>query len=247
LAIWHTGKVAGHKHWSDTLHTLYVEAEIEPFEAGQFIKIGLNINGQEIAHPYSLVNPPDTTPLAFYYIEVPNGQLTPHLVMLKEGDNILIAPKAHGFLILDEVPVSKHLWLIATGTGVGPFLSILSTSKPWQRYEHVILVYAVRTLAELSYQEQIQQLLVEHPNQLSFIPFVSRENIDFALTGRIPQAVADGRLEARAGININAEDSQIMLCGNPQMIKDTTNILIDRGLKKHKRFSPGQISSENYW
>lgn len=247
MAIWNAGNVIAHKHWSDTLHTLYVNSDIEPYEAGQFIKIGLNINGEVIGHPYSLVNPPEKTPLEFYYITVPGGQLTPHLAKLKTGDSVLIAPKAHGFLILDEVPLAKHLWVMATGTGIGPFLSILATNKPWQRYEQVILVYAVRALSELNYQDLIQQFLAEHPKQLAYIPFVSREIVDFALAGRIPQAIIDGRLEKRAGMNINATDSQVMLCGNPQMVKDATNTLMERGLKKHRRVSSGQISSENYW
>jgi ferredoxin--NADP+ reductase len=244
---WNTGRVIGHKHWSNDLHTLYVDSDIEPFEAGQFVKIGLNINGEEVGHAYSLVNPPEKTPLEFYYISVPNGQLTSRLAGLKSGDSLLIAPKAHGFLTLDEVPVAKHLWLMATGTGVGPFLSILATQKPWQRYERVILVYAVRALSELNYQDLMLQLLAEHPKQFSYIPFISREIVDFALAGRIPQAIFDGRLEGRAGVNINSKDSQIMLCGNPQMVKDATNTLIERGLKKHRRFTPGHISSENYW
>lgn len=247
MAIWNTGKVVRHKHWSKDLHTLYVDSEIEPFEAGQFVKIGLNINGEEVGHAYSLVNPPEKTPLEFYYISLPNGQLTSRLAELKTDDSLLIAPKAHGFLILDEVPVAKHLWLMATGTGVGPFLSILASKKPWQRYERVTLVYAVRTLSELSYQDLVLQLLADHPQQLSYIPFVSREIVDFVLTGRIPQAILDGRLEERAGFNITSDDSQIMLCGNPQMVKDVTNALIERGLKKHRRFVPGHISSENYW
>jgi len=136
---------------------------------------------------------------------------------------------------------------MATGTGVGPFLSILMTDKPWQRYERVILVYAVRTLSDLCYQERITQIMVKHSGQFSNIPFLSRESSDFALTGRIPQANIDGRLEARAGIKINADNSQVMLCGNPQMVKDTNNTLIERGLKKHRRFEPGQITAENYW
>lgn len=247
MAIWNTGKVVEHQHWSDTLHTLYVDANIESFEAGQFIKIGLTINDEVIAHPYSLVNPPNKTPLAFYYINVPNGQLTSHLSELKINDSVLIAPKAHGFLILDEIPLAKTLWLMATGTGVGPFLSMLATAKPWQRYEKVVLVWAARTLAELTYQDLISQLLIEHPHQFIYVPFVSRESTDSALTGRIPQAIVDGRLEERVAILISPEDSQIMLCGNPQMVKDTTNTLIARGLKKNKRFSPGHISSENYW
>lgn len=247
MAIWHTGKVVEHKHWSENLHTLYVDAEIEPFEAGQFVKIGLEINGEVIAHPYSLVNPPNQTPLSFYYINVPDGKLTSRLSELKTNDSVLVAPKAHGFLILDEIPAAKHLWLMATGTGIGPFLSMLGTAKPWQRYEKIVLVWATRTFAELTYQDLIHQLLTEHPLQFICIPFVSREITTSALTGRIPQAIIDGRLEERAGISIHTDDSQVMLCGNPQMVKDTTNTLIERGLKKHRRFSPGHISSENYW
>lgn len=247
MAIWNTGKVVEHKHWSETLHTLYIDADIEPFEAGQFVKIGLEINGEVIAHPYSLVNPPNQTPHAFYYINILNGQLTSRLSELKINDSILVAPKAHGFLILDEIPIANNLWLMATGTGIGPFLSMLGTAKPWQRYEKIILVWAARTLAELTYQDLIHQFLTNHPHQFIFVPFVSHEITEITLTGRIPQAIVDGRLEERAGIRIHAENSQIMLCGNPQMVKDTTNTLIERGLKKHRRFSPGHISSENYW
>lgn len=247
MAAWTTGKVVEHQHWNESLHTLYVDAAIEPFEAGQFVKIGLTIKEEIIGHPYSLVNAPNETPLAFYYITVPNGKLTPHLAELKPEDTILVAPKAHGFFILDETPIAKELWLMATGTGIGPFLSMLATIKPWQRYEKVILVWAVRTLSELTYQDLILRLIAAHPNQLLYIPFVSREVTETALSGRIPQAIKDGRLEERAGRSINANDSQIMLCGNPLMLKDTTNILIERGLRKHRRFSPGHISSETYW
>lgn len=247
MAAWNAGKVVEHKQWNETLHSLYVESEIEPYQAGQFTKIGLEINGVTVGRPYSLVNPPHSQPLEFYYIEVPGGPLTPHLAKLKPGDSILVAPRANGFMILDEIPQARHLWLIATGTGVGPFLSILSTEKPWERFEQVVLVYAVRSLSELSYQERIAQVLATHAGQFVFIPFVSREATDFALPGRIPQAIIDGRLEARAGIKISAEDSQVMLCGNPQMVEDTTNLLAGRGLKKHKRKDPGQITVENYW
>lgn len=247
MSTWNVGKVVAHKQWSKTLHSLYIKSDIEPFEAGQFVKIALEINGEQVGRPYSLVNQPDNRPLEIFYIEVPNGPLTSRLVNLKPGDSIQVAPRAHGFMILDEVPPAKHLWLMATGTGVGPFLSMLMTDKPWQRYERVILVYAVRTLSDLCYQERIAQILAEHPRQCSYIPFLSRESSDFAMIGRIPQAIIDGRLEARTGIRISAEDSQIMLCGNPQMVKDTNNTLVERGLKKHRRFEPGQITVENYW
>jgi ferredoxin/flavodoxin---NADP+ reductase len=247
MSAWNIGKVIEHKQWSESLHSLYVESDIEPFEAGQFVKIALTVNGEIIGRPYSLVNPPGSRPSEFYYIEVPNGPLTARLSTLRPGDEILVAPKAHGFLILDELPQSRHLWMMATGTGIGPFLSILATDKPWIRFERVILVYAVRYVSELSYQERIAQLFARHSRQFSFIPFVSRETVDLTLTGRIPQAISDGRLEMHAGIEFSAENSQIMLCGNPQMVKDTGNVLIARGLKKNRRFDPGHITVENYW
>lgn len=247
MAPWNIGKVVEHKQWGNSLYSLYVESDIAPFEAGQFVKIALEINGEVIGRPYSLVNPPDSRPLELYYVEVPNGPLTSRLAKLRPGDEILVAPRAYGFLILDEVPQSKHLWLMSSGAGVGPFLSILATDKPWQRYERVTLVYAVGTLSELSYRERIAQISAKHSGQFSFIPFLSRETSDFTLAGRIPQAIIDGRLEARAGIAISAENSQIMLCGNPNMVKDTTNTVMARGLKKHRRFDPGQITAENYW
>ena len=247
MAVWNSGKVVEHKQWNNALHSLYVESDIEPFKAGQFVKIALAIDGEVTGRPYSLVNPPDSRPLEFYYIEVPNGPLTSRLARLASGDEILVAPRAHGFMIVDEVPQARHLWMMATGTGVGPFLSILATDQPWLRFERVVLVYAVRTLSELSYQERISRLVAKHSGQFAFIPFLSREASDFALAGRIPQAILDGRLEAHAGMAISAETSHIMLCGNPHMVKDTTDTLMARGLKKHRRLEPGQITVENYW
>ncbi len=247
MAAWNNGKVVDRKQWSNALHSLYVESDIEPFKAGQFIKIGLEIDGKVTGRPYSLVNPPDRRPLEFYYVELPGGPLTARLVKLRAGDEILVAPRAHGFMIIDEIPPARHLWMMATGTGVGPFLSILGTDEPWLRFERVVLVYAVRTLSELGYQDRIARILAQHSGHFAYVPFISREASDFALSGRIPQAIIDGRLEVHAGIAISAEDSQIMLCGNPDMVKDTTNTLIERGLKKHRRHEPGQITVENYW
>ncbi|HEY8119543.1 MAG TPA: ferredoxin--NADP reductase [Methylophilaceae bacterium] len=247
MAAWNQGKVVGQKQWNSNLYSLYVEADIEPYQAGQFARIGLEIDGEIVGRPYSLVNPPGNRPLEFYYIQVPNGPLTSKLIQFKPGDSILVAPRANGFMVLDEVPKARDLWLIATGTGVGPFLSILATEQPWQRFERVTLVYAVRTLSELSYQERIHEIQALHPTQFRFVPIVSREATDFALSGRIPQRFADGTLEARVGAKVTVQDSQIMLCGNPQMVEDTMALLVERGLKKHKRKNPGQITVESYW
>ena len=160
---------------------------------------------------------------------------------------MLLAPRAAGFFILSEVPEAETLWMLATGTALGPFLSILSTEEAWQRHRNIVLVHAVRTAAELTYRDEIKALLEQHAGQMQFIPFVSREDTGFAINARVPAAIMDGRLESRAGFPISASDTQVMICGNPAMVRDTTAVLEGRGLKKNRRREPGQITTEQYW
>lgn len=247
MSAWVKGKVAEQMHWNDKLHTLFIEAEIAPWQAGQFVKIGLNVEGDIVGRPYSLVNPPSSPLLEIYYISVPEGVLTPRLIHLRPGDDILVSPRANGFMVLDEIPQAQTLWLLATGTGVGPFLAMLEDAPIWERYESVVLVYAVRTLEEMCYRERIAEVAAENPGQFVFVPFISREKCDFALPGRIPQAIESGVLEARAGRTLNAETSQVVLCGNPAMVEDVMAVLTQRGMKKHRRRDPGHITSETYW
>lgn len=247
MSAWLKGKIIAHQHWNDKLHSLFIEAEIAPYQAGQFVKIGLEIAGEIVGRPYSLVNPPGRPPLEIYYIHVPQGVLTPHLMALSPGDDILVSPNANGFMVVDEIPPARILWLMATGTGVGPFLAMLEDSHTWQRFEKVVLVYAVRSLAELSYQERIASVAAAHHERFSYVPFISRESSAFALPGRIPAALENGLLEARAGETLSAETSQVVLCGNPAMVEDVMASLVQRGLKKHRRRDPGHITTETYW
>ena len=247
MSQWIQGRVVENKPWGGRLFSLRVAAEIELFRAGQFSKLGLTIGGEVVARPYSLVNAPHERPLDFYIVEVPDGPLSPQLAALQPGDEVLVAPHSTGALTLEDTPEGRHLWMIATGTGLGPFLSLIRTGATWQRFERVVLVHGVRREAELNYRDTIDQVAAAHPLQFTYIPFVSRESCSFALPGRIPPAIADGRLERQAGIGFSAADSQVMLCGNPEMAEDTLNILIARGLKKNHRRDPGQVSLENYW
>jgi ferredoxin/flavodoxin---NADP+ reductase len=247
MSKWVEGTVVSQKHWAGQLYSLQVEAELAPFQAGQFAKLGLAVDGEMVARPYSFVNAPHERPLDFYYLVLPGNPLTPRLRELEAGDSIFLSPHASGFLTLSEVAPGEHLWLLATGTALGPFLSILKTAEPWQRFERVVLVHAVRHAEELSYHEQIRSLLEKHAGKFAFVPVVSRENTDFALGGRIPKAIEDGRLEARAGIALAPQSSRLMVCGNPEMVTDTVDALQARGLKKHRRRDPGQITVENYW
>ena len=241
------GVVVDNRHWTESLYSLRIDAGNIPFKAGQFGRLALNIDGERIARPYSFVNSPDDPILEFYSIIVNTGPLSPRLATLKTDDKVLIANSGNGFLVLDEVPDSKHLWLLATGTGIGPFLSIIKSPTPWQRFEKVILIHAVRTVNELTYQETIEQCTDQHSDQFVSIPFVSREPTDFAMPGRIPAAIKNNTLEERAGCLFSAEHAQVMLCGNPAMVKEVTEVLQARGLAKNRRRTPGHITVENYW
>lgn len=247
LAKFVEGKVVGVRQWTDRLYSIMVDAPVEPYQAGQFGKLVLEIGGEIVARPYSYVNAPQERPLEFYYITVAGGPLTDRMIKLVPGDKIYLAPKAAGFLVLAELPPADNLWMLATGTALGPFLAILKTSDPWSRFKDIALIHAVRHVNELTYRDQIDKLLAEHPRQLRYVPFVSREHADFALGGRVPDAIRDGRLQARAGMDLTPEKSQIMICGNPDMVKDTTDTLIAVGFKKNKRKEPGHITVENYW
>ena len=147
MTKWLEGTVLGQTRWTERLLSLKVDAPLHMFEAGQFGKLALgalDARGERIARPYSFVNPPGQAPLEFYYGVVPEGPLSPLLAQLKPGDRIFLSPRPAGFLVLPEVPDAENLWLISTGTGIGPFLSILRTEEPWTRFRRVVLVHAAR-------------------------------------------------------------------------------------------------------
>ena len=242
---WLGGRVVENRQWTDALFSLRVEAPKLAFQAGQFVRIALDIGGERVARAFSLVNPPEDPVLEFYGVIVPEGPLSPRLAKLKAGDALQIASNPAGFLILSEVPDARTLWLLSTGTGLAPFLSILRTETPWQRFREVVLVHAVRHARELVYRDMIAGLQKERG--LRYVSFVSREAATGSLSGRIPAAIGDGRLEAAASARLSPETSQVLLCGNPEMLKDVTAALVERGLRKHRRRAPGHITVESFW
>lgn len=247
MTPWLEGTVAGQTRWTERLLSLKVDAPMGPFEAGQFAKLALDVGGERVARPYSFVNAPGAAPLEFYYAIVPGGPLSPRLAALNAGDRVFIAPNPAGFLVLPEVPQAQNLWLVSTGTGIGPFLSILRTAPPWERFRRVVLVHAARHPRELVYADVLAGIAHSHPEQFACIPVTSGEAASHALHGRIPALIRDGSLEARAGCVLSAAASQVMLCGNPAMVKDATVALGERGMRKHRRRDPGHITMENYW
>jgi ferredoxin--NADP+ reductase len=247
---WHEGRVIENRRWTENLWSLRVEGVPLAFEAGQFVRIGLDAReadeGSRIARAFSFVNPPQDPVLEFYGVTVPGGPLSPRLAELRSGERLYVARNPAGFLVLSEVPEAESLWLISTGTGIAPFLSILRTEAPWKRFRRVVLVHAVRYARERVYREMVSRIEALHP-QLKYLTFVSREPAPDALAGRVPAAIADGRLEHAAGLTLDSSGAHVMLCGNPDMLRDVQAALSARGLRKHRRRTPGHVSVESFW
>jgi len=243
---WLSGKIVEKTQWNERLFSLRIQADFNGFLSGQFVRVALDIDGERVARPYSLVNTPEDNLLEIYFDIVPEGPLSPKLAELDVDDEIFVTSKANGFLTVDEVPECKHLWLFATGTGVGPFLSILKNQKTWQRFEKIVLAYSVRDLSEQAYRKRIAEIEKQHADQFIFVPVITREKVEGAMNQRIPDGIEDGSLEDRTGISINQTDSHIMMCGNSEMISDVSACLEKRGLRKHRRREPGHITTEKY-
>ena len=242
---WIESRVIDQIKWTDDLVSIKFENKIPPYTAGQFTKIGLKIDGELISRPYSLVSSPSEDFLEVIYVNVPDGKLTPKLHALKKDDILYVMDKPSGFFIMDEVPEGDKLWLVATGTGLGVFISLLKTDAPWDRFKEIVLIHGVRTSGELAYQNQIDEFKKQHPNQLKYIQTVTREKIENTLHSRIPDAIKDNSITDVCG-SIDSR-SQFMLCGNPDMINDMVSLLGEYGLERNRRSKPGNITLEKYW
>ncbi len=243
MAKWLTGTVIENRRWTKNLTSLKVDVDLGPFKPGQFVQIGLELDGEILARPYSLVNTP-AEPLEVLFNLVPEGPLSPHLFELQPEDDVFVSARAAGFMTVNEVPDTTDLWMMATGTAVGPFLSMLKSDDVWQRFEHVILVYSARTIQDLAYTDQIAALVESH-EQLSFVPIVTREDVG-VLNIRIPQAINNGELEKKAGVELSADNSHVMLCGSSEMIQEVSSVLEARNMRRHRRRDPGHFTSEKY-
>lgn len=247
MATWIKAQVVGRHHWTPRLVSLQFEADISSFKAGQFVRCGIDIDGERVARAYSLINTPGAHPHEIYFNIVDNGRLTPHLASLEAGDEFWVYNGCNGFLVLEELPAAHDLWMLATGTGIGPFLAILKTEQLWQQFEQVVLVHGVSNENELTYRELINAMLQRHSAAFHYVPFVSQEEVSNTIHGRIPDAINNGQLESTADLPLNPERSHVMLCGNAGMIVDTSKLLEQRGMTRHRRSTPGHITIEKYY
>ena len=200
---------------------------------------------------YSVASSPYDEFIEFFSVVIPDGEFTSKVNHIQVGDSLLLNTTPFGYLTLAryQLPLPNDLWLLATGTGLAPFLSILKTIDVWQQYQRIILVYSARTSQELAYQAQIssiKSIYGDNGAAFVFLPIVTREADYAGEKARIPNLILSGKLTELVGQKLDKARSHLMLCGNPQMVEDTKEALKSIGLTMNRR-GEGNIAVENYW
>jgi len=233
-----TETVTSVHHWNETLFSF--KTSRDPgfrFKNGHFVMIGLETDGKPLMRAYSIASANYEDELEFFSIKVPDGPLTSRLQKIQPGDEILLSKKPTGTLVMDNLLPGRNLWLISTGTGLAPFMSIIKDPEVYETYDKVILTHGVRYISELAYQEDIEALpqneyfgeMVE--GNLLYYPTVTRE--PFRNEGRLTDAVESGKITRDLGMPaFDVEQDRFMICGSPSMLKDTCAILNNMGFKE---------------
>ncbi|MFK7734702.1 MAG: ferredoxin--NADP reductase [Pirellulaceae bacterium] len=243
---WTRGIVKRKTIWTEGLFTLEVSApEVAEFEPGQFLQIGIDQEDGHLHRPYSVASPHGEV-LDFFIVLVEDGRLTPHLWAMNEGSEVDISLKAAGSFTLQHCPDASTLWLMATGTGLAPYIAMLRRNEAWERYKRIVLIHGVRHGVDLAYQPELASYKQQYGDRFDYVPVVSRESIEGTMSGRITTRIQDGSLEERIQHKFD-QDCCVMMCGNPEMLNEAERLLGERGLRKHKRKEPGQIVVERYW
>ncbi|WP_250460461.1 ferredoxin--NADP reductase [Microbulbifer litoralis] len=245
-------KVLDVHHWNDTLFSFKTSRDPAfRFENGHFTMIGLQQdNGRPLLRAYSIASANYEDELEFFSIKVQDGPLTSQLQKIKPGDEIYVSRKPTGTLVADHLLPGKRLWLLSTGTGLAPFLSIIKDPDVYERFDQVILTHGVRYVSELAYREQIEEELPQHEyfgetirDQLLYYPTVTRE--PFRNNGRLTELMTSGKIFKDLGVpQPNVEEDRFMLCGSPAMLKDLTKILDERGFSETRAGIPHEYVIE---
>lgn len=270
-------KVIEVTRWAPTLLSFKVtRPDGFKFTAGQFVRLGIHgkdlqyfaqnhetklitseTQGQPIDlegyvfRAYSVASSPYDEFIEFFSVVIPEGEFTSKVNHIQVGDSLLLNTTPFGYLTLAryQLPLPNDLWLLATGTGLAPFLSILKTIDVWQQYQRIILVYSARTSQELAYQAEIgsiKSIYGDDGAAFVFLPIVTREADYTGEKARVPNLILSGKLTELVGQKLDKDRSHVMLCGNPQMVEDTKEALKSIGLTMNRR-GEGNIAVENYW
>lgn len=237
-AAFRTERITKVHHWNDSLFTITTTRDPGlRFENGQFVMIGLHVDGKNLLRAYSIASPNYEDSLEFFSIKVQNGPLTSRLQHVKVGDELLVGVKPTGTLVLHDLKPAKHLYLLSTGTGLAPFLSTVRDPETYERFEKIVMIHGVRNVDDLAYRDYFENAL---PNdealgelvrqQLIYYPTVTRE--PFRHQGRLTDLLDSGKLCDDIGLpHLNPETDRAMICGSPQMLADCRSLLDRRGFE----------------
>ena len=238
-------------HWNDTLFSFRTTRDPGfRFRNGHFTMIGLPLEGRPLLRAYSIASANYEEEMEFFSIKVPDGPLTSRLQSLKVGDTVLVGRKPTGTLVTDNLLPGRRLWLLSTGTGLAPFLSIIRDPEVYEQYDQVILTHGVRHVSELAYQQYITRDLPNNEffgdqvrEKLRYYPTVTRE--PFHNQGRLTDLIESGRIFSDLGLPLaNTEEDRFMLCGSPAMLKDLTALLDSRGFRETRQGQVGHYVIE---
>ena len=248
-----TEKILSVHHWNDTLFSFKTTRQDGlRFENGQFVMIGLEVDGRPLARAYSVASPNYDEHLEFLSIKVQNGPLTSRLQHIKVGDELLVSRKPTGTLVIHDLKPAKNLYLFSTGTGLAPYMSLIQDIEVYDRFEKVVLVHGVRKINDLAYKDFIENDLPNNEffgeeirNQLIYYPTVTRES--FKNEGRLTDLIKSGKLFDDIGLSkMNPIDDRAMICGSPEMLKDTQDLLDSMDFKVSPRIGePGDYVIEH--
>jgi ferredoxin--NADP+ reductase len=248
-------KITDVRPWTDSLFSFRTTRDRGyRFVPGQFARLGVKSRDADdiVWRAYSIASAAHDEHLEFFSVVVPNGAFTSRLSKLREGDEIYVERKSYGFLTTDRFEAGRDLWMLATGTGLAPFISILHDFETWEKYDNLILVQSVRTQPELAYEDLIRgfegsEYYGEYAHKLRYVRIVTREPVEGTLRDRVTRLLTSGVLEENVGLRLDHDRSRIMLCGNPEMVEDSRKLLLERGFKLSRRGEPGHLAVENYW
>ncbi len=244
-------------HWNEGLMSLRINRDAAyGFVPGQFARIGLKKpDGEIIWRAYSIVSAPHEAFLEFFLVIVPTGEFSSRVATLKLGDTMFVEKQSQGFLTADRFKDGRDLWLMATGTGLAPYISMVRDHVLWQQFENIVIVLSVRERSDLGYTEELKFLADNSPRpggaKLKFVTTLTRNTLDGALngvlSGRINALIESGELEHAASLPLSDEHSRFMLCGNPDMVEGMRALLKSRGFRMNRKLESGHIIVENYW
>ncbi len=238
-------------HWTDTLFSFTTTRDPSlRFSNGHFTMIGLRVNDKPLLRAYSIVSPNHDEHLEFLSIKVPDGPLTSRLQHIQVGDKVIVGRKPTGTLVIDYLLPGKRLYMLATGTGLAPFMSIIRDPATYEQFEQVVLVHGVRQVNELAYHDYITKELPVHEflgemvtGQLLYYPTVTREA--YTNTGRLTDLLNSGKLTADMNLPaLNPAEDRVMICGSSGMLKDLKQMLETRGFSEGNTSKPSDFVIE---